>query len=140
MEIAKKIDGLIQDLGFSFRRESGVEGVENYTITIDESENLVVSAVLYNTEEGVYLRITAYVDEVNEDRPLDQLSMLLALNLDIPTGAYCLDAEDNVVLVTVNIPAPEVTADLLGWVIEFMIVAQEVYYQEFYTADDMPQG
>lgn len=140
METAKKIDGLIKELGFDFRRESGEEGIENYTITIDEAENLVVSGILYKTDEGVYLRITAYVDEVNEERPVDQLSLLLSLNLDIPTGAYCLDSEENVILVTVNIPATEATADLLGWVIEFMIVAQEVYYQEFYTAEELPQG
>lgn len=140
MDSAKKLDGLIKELGFTFERKAGDEGIENYTIVIDEAENLAVSGVLYKTDEGEYIRLTAYVDEVNEERPVDQLSLLLSLNLDIPTGAYCLDAEENVVLVTVNIPASETTADLLGWVIEFMIVAQEVYYQEFYTSEEMPQG
>ena len=143
MEAGKTVKKTISELGFKHEMNPGQEpGTEIYEIRIDEAENISVTGLLYETEEGAFFRLMSYVDEINKEKPMEQLTLLMALNLDIPTGAYCLDPEDDVILATVNIPMAELTAELLGWVIEFLIVAQEVYFQEFYPADPekMPQG
>jgi hypothetical protein len=143
MEASKTVKKTIKDLGFNYEATPGQEpGTEVYDILVDEAENIEVNGLLYETEDGAFFRLMSYVDEINKDKPLEQLSLLMALNLDIPTGAYCLDPEDDVILATVNIPLAELTAELLGWVIEFLIVAQEVYFQEFYPVDPekMPQS
>jgi hypothetical protein len=142
MEETKTVDAALAQLGFKYKHEAIEEGVEHYEITVDEEENLVVSGILYKTEEGAYIRLLVYVDELSEEQPYEQLALLMTLNGDIPTGAYCLDHEEDSILVTVNVPVQEITVELLGWVVEFMFVAQEVYYEEYYPADaeDMAQG
>ena len=137
MESTERIKTAIGDLGFNFEiSESAEPGTEVYEIRVDDTEEISVTGLLYATEEGEFFRLMAYIDEISKDKPLEQLSLLMALNLDIPTGAYCLDPEEDVILATVNIPMGELSAELLGWVIEFLIVAQEVYFQEFYSLDD----
>jgi hypothetical protein len=135
MKEALQIDALLNELGFAFEHEQLEEDLIHYEITVDAGEQLTVTAFLYNTPDGVYFRLQAYVDELSEDGPLEQLSKVLALNGDLPTGAFCLDQEENLIYVTVNMPALEITPDMLSWVIEFLFVAQEVYYQEFYPVE-----
>ena len=132
MKEAIHIDAVLGDLGFVFEHEQLEDDLIHYEITVDAGEQLTVSAFLYSSPDGVYFRLQAYVDEVSGDDPLKQLAQVLALNGDLPTGAFCLDPEENYIYVTVNMPAREITPDMLSWVIEFLFVAQEVYYQEFY--------
>jgi hypothetical protein len=135
MKESTHIDALLNELGFVFEREQLEEDLIHYEITVDAGEQLTVTAFLYRTPDGAYFRLQAYVDELNEDDPLKQLTQVLALNGDLPTGSFCLDTEENFIYVTVNMPAHEITPDMLGWVIEFLFVAQEVYYQEFYPVE-----
>lgn len=135
MKEALQIDALLNELGFAFQHEQIEEDLIHYEITVDAGEELTVTAFLYNSPDGVYLRLQAYVDELSGDDPLRQLSQVLELNGDLPTGAFCLDPDESFIYVTVNLPVAGLVPEMLGWVIEFLFVAQEVYYQEFYPVE-----
>ncbi len=135
MKEALQIDALLNELGFAYEHEQLEEDLIHYEITVDAGEQLTVTAFLYNSPDGVYFRLQAYVDELSGEDPLRQLTQVLALNGDLPTGAFCLDPDENFIYITVNMPAADITPELLGWVIEFLFVAQEVYYQEFYPVE-----
>ncbi len=61
-------------------------------------------------KKGRFCASIAYVDEVDEDNTLEQLKLVLVLNGDLPTGAFCLDPEEGVIDVTVNLPVGETDA------------------------------
>ncbi|MCH7472762.1 YbjN domain-containing protein [bacterium] len=138
MEEIAKVNAVLDELGFPYSHEHVEENVEGYTITLDAGEDLELDGLLYETEDGAFFRLLAYVDEVSEERRLEQLTLLLALNGEMPTGAYCLDPEEMVVYTTVNVPVGELNSDLISWVFEFLFVSQEVYLREFY-GDDAPE-
>lgn len=135
MEAKAKIEAVLEELGLKFEAAGVEDGVHRYHITIDDSENIGVEGLLYDAEDGMFFRLLAYVDEVQADREIEQLSTLLALNMDIPTGAYCLDDEEDVLLVTVNIPVNDLNPGIISWVLEFLLVAQQVYFDEFYGTE-----
>ena len=136
MDTTAAIDKLLGQLEMKFEHEEVGEDVVHYAITIDEDEEEIIDALLYQTEEGPFLRLYAYVDDVDEDHTLEQLKLVLVLNGDLPTGAFCLDAEEGVIDITVNIPVSELSPDLLGWMIEFCFVAREMYMTDAYPSDD----
>jgi hypothetical protein len=142
MDGTAAVDSVLAKLELKFEHEPVGEDVVHYSITIDEDEDEVVDALLYHTEEGPFLRLYAYVDEVDEDNTLEQLKLVLVLNGDLPTGAFCLDPEEGVIDVTVNLPVSEMTPDLLSWMIEFCFIAREMYVGEAYPApeDEIAQG
>ena len=135
MNEATRIDALLSELGFTYEHEQLEDDLIHYEITVDAGEQLTVTGFLYASPDGEYFRLQAYVDELSGEDPLRQLSQVLALNGDLPTGAFCLDPEESFIYVTVNMPAAGISPEMLGWVIEFLFVAQEVYYQEFYPVE-----
>jgi hypothetical protein len=132
MEETTAISAALTELGFKFAHVPIEDGVERFDITIDEAEELEVGAILYQTDEGTFLRLMAYVDELSEDDPLAQLTLLMALNGNVPTGAFCMDPAEKVIYATVNIPAEEISSNLLGYMIDLMMIIQEIYFQEYY--------
>jgi hypothetical protein len=140
MPTMETIAEALKTLGYKYAQQALEDGTEQYTITVDESEQLEVTGFLYHTDDGSYFRLMGYVDELSEDGTVPQLSLLLALNGDIPTGAFCMDPEEHVIYVTVNLPAAELTADLLGYMIDFLFWAQDLYYEEFYPENGNGNG
>jgi hypothetical protein len=142
MEVAGTIGEALKQLGFKFEQETMEDGAERFLIVVDESEELEVTGVAYLSDDGTYFRLLAYVDELSEDGAIAQLTTLMALNGELPTGAFCMDPEEHVIYVTVNLPAAEITADMLGFMIDFLFFAQDVYYEEQYPehGDGLPEG
>ena len=140
-EAIARVEGILSELGMSFEKhDPNEDGVIRYQMTIDDTEKIIIDGLLYDTEDGSFFRLISYVDELKEDDSLAQLKLLMLLNLDIPTGAFCMDDEDGAVLVTVNVPVQEMKPELLGWVVEFLLVAQQVYFDEFYGASEETEG
>lgn len=142
MDVKARVESVLKELGLKYSAAGEEDGVLRYQITMDEADNIGVEGLLYDAEEGVFFRLLAYVDEVQEGRELEQMGLLLTLNMDIPTGAFCLDDEEGVLLVTVNIPVNDLNPGIVSWVLEFLLVAQQVYFDEFYGPDegDFPEG
>lgn len=128
------------ELKYTFRVLSDV--IEEFEIVVDVEDDLRLSGLLYRAEEEVYFRLYGYIDELDKDNAVEQLSKLMALNLDIPTGAYCLDPDEGVIMITINMPFDSLTPDYLSWGIEFCITSQEIFYDEYYpeTPEDIAQG
>jgi hypothetical protein len=136
MKDTKTITKLINDLELQFEHGTVDENMEFFEITIDESEGLNVSGLLYEAEEGAAFRLLAYMDELDEDHALDQLSLLMALNGELPIGAFCMDPEEQIIYSTVNLPVSDLTAELLSWLLEYVFAVQDFYYQEYATVDE----
>jgi hypothetical protein len=132
------ITAALDALQLKYTHEKLEDGFESFTIRIDDTEEIEVTGILYDGEEGGAFRLLGYVDELNAEQETLQLKTLLALNGDLPTGAFCLDPEEGVIYVTVNLPVEAVEAKMLEWALEFTLVAQEIYFQEFYG--DAPEG
>jgi hypothetical protein len=129
METAR-FDALLGELKLPFEREQIEPELVRYQLRIDEAEGIEAIALLYSTEDGQYVRLLSYVDELNSDEPVEQLKLLLTLNGDLPTGSYCLDPEEEIVYATVNAPLESLNAEQLSWLVEFLLVAQEIYDEE----------
>ena len=132
------ITSALDALKLKYTHEKLEDGFESFTIRMDDSEELEVTGILYDSEEGAAFRLLGYVDELSADQESVQLKTLLALNGDLPTGAFCLDPEEGVIYVTVNLPLDAIKPEMLEWALEFLLVAQEIYFQEFYG--DAPDG
>lgn len=132
MQLAATISDALKELGFKFQQETLEDSAERFLIMVDESEELEVTGILYQSDDGTYFRLLAYVDELSEDNALNQLTTLMALNGEIPTGAFCMDPEEHVIYITVNLPAAECTSELLGYMIDFLFFGQDLYYEEQY--------
>lgn len=132
MDAIAKVKSVLQELALKFSENELEDGVHGFQITLDESEGIMVEGLVYEAEEGKFFRLLAYVDEVQAGREQEQMALLLTLNMDIPTGAYCLNEEDGILLVTVNIPVNDLNPGIVSWVMEFLLVAQQVYFDEFY--------
>jgi len=125
-----RFEGLLGELKLPFEKEQVEEDLLRYAVKIDEAEGLEALALLYSTEDGEYVRLLGYVDELDPDNATEQLKLLLTLNGDLPTGSYCLDPEEEIIYATVNVPAAELNAEQLSWLVEFLLVAQEIYDEE----------
>jgi hypothetical protein len=132
------ITAALDALKLKYAHEKVEDGFDNFTITLDDAEGIEVTGLLYDGEDGSAFRLLGYVDELSQEQEAVQLKTLLALNGDLPTGAFCLDPEEGVVYVTVNLPVEAVEPKMLEWALEFTLVAQELYFQEFYG--DVPEG
>jgi hypothetical protein len=124
------IKTLLDELKLPYTSEQVESDLVSYTIRVDEAENIEVTALVYDTEEGTYLRLMSYVDELDPAAALEQLKVLMTLNGELPVGAYCMDPDEEVIYATVNSPVAELDAEYLSWLIEFLLVAQEIYDQE----------
>lgn len=132
------VTAALDALKLKYKHETLEDGFTSFVITLDDSEELEVNGILYDSEEGASFRLLGYVDELSTEQELVQLKTLLALNGDLPTGAFCLDPEEGVIYVTANLPIEAVTAETIDWMLEFLLIAQELYFQEFYG--DTPDG
>lgn len=132
----------LDGLGFKHRHEATADSIEYFEIVIDEGEEIAVSGLLYDNEDGSFFRLLAYIDELSEDKPLEQLSVLMALNGEVPYGAYCMDPLEQVIYFTINMPVDEALPKVLAFLIDFLLVSQDVYDQEYPSEDDaeIPQG
>jgi hypothetical protein len=137
-----KLETVLQGMQLKFERQEVTEDIMAYALQVNPEEDEIVDALLYENEDGQYLRLVSYVDELDEDHALDQLTKLMTLNGEIPTGAYCLDPESGVVEITVNLDLGNVTAEALGDMLEFCFTARDFFYDEYYPedADDVAKG
>jgi hypothetical protein len=142
MQVTETIGDALKQLGFKYEHETIEDGAERFLIMVDESEELEVTGIAYTSDDGTYFRLLAYVDELSEDGAMAQLTTLMALNGELPTGAFCMDPEEHVIYVTVNLPAAEITAEMLGYMIDFLFFAQDAYYEEQYPehGDGLPDS
>lgn len=125
-----RFESLLGELKLPFEREQVEDDLARFEIKIDESEGLEAIALLYSTEDGEMVRLLSYVDELDSDSPVDQLRLLMTLNGDLPTGSFCLDPEEDIIYATVNVPLEQLNAEQLSWLVEFLLVAQEIYDEE----------
>jgi hypothetical protein len=125
-----RFEGLLGELKLPFEREQVEDDLTRFEIRIDEAEGLEAIALLYSTEDGEMVRLLSYVDELDPDKPNDQLRLLMTLNGDLPTGSFCLDPEEDIIYATVNVPLEQLDAEQLSWLVEFLLVAQEIYDEE----------
>jgi hypothetical protein len=125
-----RFEALLAELKLPFEREQVEDDLVRYEIKIDEAEGLEAIALLYSTEDGEMVRLLSYVDELDSESPVDQLRLLLTLNGDLPTGSFCLDPEEDIIYATVNVPLEQLGGEQLSWLVEFLLVAQEIYDEE----------
>jgi hypothetical protein len=125
-----RFESLLSELKLPFEREQVEDDLTRFEIKIDEAEGLEAIALLYSTEDGEMVRLLSYVDELDPDAPNDQLRLLMTLNGDLPTGSFCLDPEEDIIYSTVNVPLEQLNAEQLSWLVEFLLVAQEIYDEE----------
>jgi hypothetical protein len=140
MEETKVVIDALNELGYSFKQVPVEDDAVRFDITVDQGEDLGVVALLYRVNGEAGLRLMAYVDEVSKDEPLEHLRDVLALNGDLPLGAYCLDPEEDLIYVTLNMPLEEMNADNLAFMVEALLAAQEFYFLEFYEEDLQPEA
>jgi hypothetical protein len=126
-----RFESLLGELKLPFTREEVVPELVRFEIQVDEAEGLGAVALVYSSEDGQFVRMLSYVDELDSDAPIDQLRLLMTLNADLPTGSFCLDPEEDIIYATVNVPLDEqLDAEQLSWLVEFLLVAQEIYDEE----------
>jgi hypothetical protein len=125
-----RFETLLGELKLPFEREQVEDDLARFEIKIDEAEGLEAIALLYSTEDGEMVRLLSYVDELDPDNSTDQLRLLMTLNGDLPTGSFCLDPEEDIIYATVNVPLDQLNAEQLSWLVEFLLVAQEIYDEE----------
>jgi len=153
MEASKKrFEELLGELELSWSSTDGEDGLALYNIVIDAENDLELTAVMYGGEDGdgeegspgepdeFFVRLLAYVDELSVDTPLDQLSLLMKLNCELPTGAYCMNPVDNVIYATMNIPVSDLSVESLDWAMDFLLDCQSIFFYEYYGDEDGDGG
>ena len=142
MNETENIIAALNELGYTFNQLQVDEDAVRFDITVDPGEELGVVGLLYRINGEWGFRLMAHIDELDKEQPLAQLKNVMSLNGDIPLGAYCLDPEEDLLYVTVNVPFEDISADNLAFLVEALLAAQEFYYLEFYGDDDgeMPEG
>ena len=149
MEASKKrFEELLGELELSWSSSDGEDGLALYNIVIDAENDLELTAVMYGSEpdeEGVdhedeefYVRLLAYVDELSVDTPLDQLSLLMKLNCELPAGTFCLNPVDSVVYATLNLQLEDLEPEDLDSAMNHVLDCQDYFFQEYYG--DMDGG
>lgn len=136
MKDTQAVMDMLSQLELKYDHGTVDESMEFFEITLDESEGLNVTGLLYEAEEGAAFRLLAYMDDLEEDDALEQLSLLMALNGEIPVGAFCMDPEQQVIYSTVNLPIADLEPELLSWLLEYIFAVQNLYYQEYGMRDD----
>jgi hypothetical protein len=104
----------------------------------EEGGDAVVSCMLFTDLEADLLRVFVYVDELADTDPLMQLKLVMTLNGELTTGAFCLDPEEETLYTTITLPAAEVTPGMLNWLINMLFDARDLYYEEFLASDEEP--
>lgn len=125
-----QFEHLLGELKMPFEKEQVEPDLTQYVVKVDEAEGIEVICLLYSTEDGEFVRLLSYVDELDSESPVDQLRLLMALNGDLPTGSFCLDPEEDVIYATVNVPLDQLDSEQLSWLVEFLLVAQQIYDEE----------
>jgi len=136
MNDTDKIIAMLDELEMKYEQGSVDESMEFFEIALDESEGLNATGLLYETDEGPAFRLLAFMDELDDSNPLEQLSLLMALNGEIPVGAFCMDPEEQVVYSTVNLPLDDLNPELLSWLLEYVFAVQNLYFQEYGLLDE----
>ncbi|MBN2080793.1 hypothetical protein JW859_01165 [bacterium] len=136
MNKSQQIREMLEALSLNYEHNVLDEHMESFDIILDEAEDLVATGLLYETDEGEAFRLLAYMDHLDEDNALEQLSLLMAINGELPLGAYCMDPEEQAIYSTVNLPLADLNQEMLGWLLEYIFAAQDLYFQEFATEDD----
>jgi len=136
MKDTQTIKDMLSKLELKFDHGSVDESMEFFEIALDESEGLNVTGLLYEAEEGAAFRLLAFMDDLDEQEALEQLSLLMALNGEIPVGAFCMDPEQQVIYSTVNLPVADLEPDLLSWLLEYVFAVQNLYFQEYGLEDE----
>lgn len=131
MKDTQTIMDMLKKLELKFDHGSVDESMEFFEISLDESEGLNATGLLYEAEEGAAFRLLAYMDDLDEESAMEQLSLLMALNGEIPVGAFCMDPEQQVIYSTVNLPVSDLEPDLLSWLLEYVFAVQNLYFQEY---------
>ena len=143
MKPMERVTGALESLGLKHRTEKAEDGIDIFDIIIDEGDDIAVTGLLYQNDDGDFFRLLAYIDELSTEKPMEQLSILMALNGEVPYGAYCMDPMEQVIYFTINIPVDEAMPKVLGYLVDFLMVAQDVYDQEFPDLggeEELPQG
>jgi hypothetical protein len=137
-----RFESLLSELKLPFEKEQVEDDLARFEIRLDEAEGLEAIALLYSTEDGEMVRLLSYVDELDSEKPNEQLRLLLTLNGDLPTGSFCLDPEEDIIYATVNVPLDQLNSEQLSWLVEFLLVAQEIYDEELNgeSGDVVAQG
>ncbi|MEZ5338552.1 MAG: type III secretion system chaperone [bacterium] len=135
----KKMEELLRQLELSWSDSEDEGGFVLYNVVLDQENELELTAVLYGTEEdGYFLRLLAYVDELSVDEPLDQLTMLMKLNCELPAGTFCLNPVDSVVYATLNLQLEDLEPEDLDSAMNHVLDCQDYFFQEYYG--DMDGG
>ncbi len=135
MDAAAVLEGLLSELGTSFQKEEQEEGVIRYDISPDTTDGEVLTGILYPTEAGHFLRLMVYIDELQQENALTMLKELMAMNGELPTGAYCMDPDEELVYATVNMAVEGLTAAPLAEAIEILFMAQDLFDETFFPED-----
>lgn len=134
MKDTQAIKDILAELEVSYEHGNVDDDMEFFEMILDEDEDMIVTGLLYEGEDGASFRMLAPMDQLSEDQLVNQLSLLMALNGELPVGAFCMDPEQRTVYSTVNVPAADLTADYLGWLLDYVFAVQDFYYQEFGAA------
>jgi hypothetical protein len=141
MEPAAALEALLTELSVSFKKEEEEEGILRWEISPDDADGEVFTGILYPTDEGHYLRLMAYVGELPMEDSLPMLKELLAMNGELPAGAYCMDPDEEIVYATVNMPMKELKSAQLGEALELLFLAQDLFDQTFFPeGGDQPEA
>ncbi|MCC7478555.1 hypothetical protein IT575_08870 [bacterium] len=132
MDAALALEALLGELAVSFQKEEQEEGVIRYDLSPDSADGEMLTGILYPTEAGHYLRLMVYIDELQQDGALVMLKELMAMNGELPTGAYCMDPDEELIYATVNIPMEGLVAQPLAEAIEVLFMAQDLFDETFF--------
>ncbi|GEM_PF-3277765 len=135
MKDTQAIKDILAELEVQYEHGDVEDDMEFFEIVIDEDEDLVATGLLYESDEGAAFRLLAPMDRLSEDNPVSQLSLLMALNGELPAGAFCMDPEQLTIYSTVSVPVPDLTAKYLGWLLDYIFAVQDFYYQEYGASD-----
>jgi hypothetical protein len=132
MEAAAAFEALLQELSISFNKEDQEEGILRYEVYPEDADGEGFTGILYHTDEGHYLRLMAYVGELPLEDQLPMLKELLAMNGELPAGAYCMDPDEEIVYATVNMALTSLGSAQLAEAVELLFLAQDLFDQTFY--------
>jgi len=136
MEAAEKVEAAFKELGFTAESKQVADQIMAYEIAVDPDEDIYLTGMLVTEEEESDFRLLAFVDELDQEKALDQLKAVMGLNGELPAGAYCMDPFEDIIYATVNIRFAEFSAAKLASAVELLLFAQNVYDQEFYPTKE----
>lgn len=131
----KAVNAALDELGLRYSSELAEPELYHYGIKFDESEDLEIDAVLYLADGEPFLRLMAYADDLSETQSDSQMRLLLALNGELPAGAFCMDPESGTIYATCNLAVTDLAGEALSEAIELLLYCIEVYDGSFYPAE-----